>query len=245
MLHSSLSRVGRVEGGAATVVSVLRELLGPAGTLVVPAFTPQNSDTSTAHALATSDMSPAAKADYRARMPAFDAATSPSHGMGVIAETVRLTPGAVRSAHPQTSYAAIGRRAAELMADHARDCHHGENSPMARLYDTDALVLLLGVGFDRCTAFHLAEYRYLFPDTPTRTYRCVVNDGDGRKWGKFVDAVLDDSDFAQVGEDFVATGQVRRNSVGEAMAALFPTRAAVDHAVRWLRHRRCSEVPAP
>ncbi|GLX93114.1 AAC(3) family N-acetyltransferase [Herbidospora sp. NBRC 101105] len=242
MVHASLSRVGMVEGGAAAVVATLRDILGPAGTLVVPTFTPQNSDTSTAHVQITAGMSPMAKAVYRENMPAFDPLSTPSYGMGVIAETVRLSLGAIRSTHPQTSHAAIGAQAQWLMESHARDCHLGENSPLARLYESDAQVLLLGVGFDRCTAFHLAEYRYLFPDTPTRVYRCVVNDGDGRKWCEFVDAVLDDSQFAQVGADFLSAGPVCRDRVGGAVSTLFPLRAAVDHAVRWLRSNRSPEI---
>jgi aminoglycoside 3-N-acetyltransferase len=38
----------------------------------------------------------------------------------------------------------------------------GEASPLARLYDLDAWVLLLGVGYQRNTCFHLAEYRCRF-----------------------------------------------------------------------------------
>ncbi len=38
LLHSSLSSIGHVEGGAATVVAALEEVLGSGGTLVVPTF---------------------------------------------------------------------------------------------------------------------------------------------------------------------------------------------------------------
>ncbi|TKK89314.1 AAC(3) family N-acetyltransferase [Herbidospora galbida] len=238
LVHASMRNVGRVAGGASTVVAALRDVLGPMGTLVVPAFTTGNSDTSKVFRNATRGMSPTETSAFRSLMPAFDARTTPSEGMGIIAETVRLTPGSVRSAHPQTSYAAIGARAADLMKGHAPDCHHGERSPLARLYEVGAHVMLLGVGFDRCTAFHLAEYRYLFPHTPTRVYRCVVNDGYGRKWWEFSDAVLDDSEFAQVGADFRQTGATREERTGQAHTVFFPLSTAVDHAVRWLRERR-------
>ncbi|WP_049661293.1 AAC(3) family N-acetyltransferase, partial [Kitasatospora sp. MY 5-36] len=39
IVHSSLSSLGRVEGGAAAVVAGLREAVGPGGTVAVPAFT--------------------------------------------------------------------------------------------------------------------------------------------------------------------------------------------------------------
>ncbi|WP_020545757.1 aminoglycoside N(3)-acetyltransferase [Nonomuraea coxensis] len=237
MLHSSLRRVGPTEGGAATVVAALRGLLGDGGTLAVPAGTAGNSDTSPLYRAAVAGMTPEEVAAYRARMPVFDPATTPSQGMGVIAEHVRTLPGARRSAHPHTSIAAVGPRAAEITDGHARDCLLGERSPLARLYDADAHVLLLGVGYDRCTAFHLAEYRR--PGRPPRrTYRAVVDDGDGRRWAEFEDVELDSGDFAALGAAFERTGAVRRGRVGAAEARLFSLRAAVDHAVGWFDAHR-------
>ena len=53
-----------------------------------------------------------------------------------------------------------GHEARDLAEDHRRNCHLGEHSPLGKLYQMGAYVLLLGVGYERCTAFHLAEYRY-------------------------------------------------------------------------------------
>ena len=83
----------------------------------------------------------------------------------------------MRSAHPQTSFAALGPKARELMNDHAVDCHLGECSPLGRLYEEGAWILLLGVGYATCSAFHLAEYRYT-PNPPTR--RLPLRDQYGR-----------------------------------------------------------------
>ncbi|HEX4811795.1 MAG TPA: AAC(3) family N-acetyltransferase [Nonomuraea sp.] len=240
LTHSSLRSLGPTEGGAGTVVAALRAVLGDDGTLVVPSGTAGNSDTSPLYRAAVAGMTPEEAAAHRARMPAYDPATTPSHGMGQIAEHVRTRPGALRSAHPQTSFAALGPRAAEITDGHARDCLLGERSPLARLYDAGALVLLLGVGYDTCTAFHLAEYRYT-AEPPRRTYRAVVDDGDGRAWCAFEDVSLDPGDFPALGAAFEATGAVRRGRVGAADTRLFPLRAAVDHATGWLATHR---VPA-
>ncbi|UUU34149.1 AAC(3) family N-acetyltransferase [Streptomyces sp. CA-210063] len=193
MVHSSLRGTGLTP---AAMSDALRDVLGPDGTLVVPAFTPENSDTSAAHHRLTQGMTEQEKSEFRAAMPPFEADATPCPTMGALAEHIRTTPGAVRSAHPQTSFAAIGPRAAELLADHDPHCHLGERSPMARLYVADAQVLLFRVGFESCSAFHLAEYRTT-PPPPTRTYRCVV-DRKGH-WISYEDAVLDDSDFAELG----------------------------------------------
>ncbi|GAA0410386.1 AAC(3) family N-acetyltransferase [Acrocarpospora corrugata] len=237
LVHCSLSRIGRVAGGAATLVEVIRALLGPAGTLVALTSTADNSDTSPLYRQAVEGMSAEEVARYQAAMPAFDPARTPSTGVGRVAEQVRLTPGARRSAHPQTSFAAVGAQAGELMAGHSPTCHYGEESPLARLYAADARVLLLGVGFDICTAFHLAEYRYS-DSPPIRTYRCVVDFGYGRTWWEYQDMVLDDSDFAQLGADFEQAVTVSAGMVGNAESRFFAMPIAVDFATNWLLHRR-------
>ncbi|MEV4574566.1 AAC(3) family N-acetyltransferase [Nonomuraea jabiensis] len=237
LLHSSLSSIGRVEGGEHTVVAALRESLGPHGTLAVPTGTSANSDTSPIYRAAVAGMSADEIAGHRSHMPAYAPASTPSNLMGVIAEHVRTLPGARRSAHPQTSFAAIGPHSAAIIDGHARDCLLGERSPLARLYEAGALVLLLGVGYDKCTAFHLAEYRY-HPDPPRRSYRAVVDDGEGRAWCEFEDVHVDDSDFARLGADFERAVDVRCGPVGAARARLFPLTAAVDYAAAWFTANR-------
>ncbi|MCT9934233.1 AAC(3) family N-acetyltransferase [Planotetraspora sp. A-T 1434] len=244
LLHASLSAIGGVRGGAATVVTALRDVLGPDGTLVVPVHTADNSETSPEHLRAIRGMTEAEVALFRRRMPAFDPLRTPSTGMGRIAEHVRTTDGAVRSAHPQTSFAAVGPRAAALMADHAPDCHLGEKSPLARLYKVQARVLLLGVGYDRCTAFHLGEYRC--PKTPPRRfYRCVVNFGHGPQWWEYEDVDLTDHDFRELGEAFEKRGAVDRGWIGKAGSRVFPVRAAVEFAAHWLAKHRHPYISAP
>ncbi|WP_193318992.1 aminoglycoside N(3)-acetyltransferase [Nonomuraea phyllanthi] len=243
LVHSALSRLGHVEGGPAAVVAALRELLGHDGTLAVPSGTSANSDTSPHYLRATAGMSLTELARYRSAMPAYDPRSTPTTAMGRIPEYVRTLPGALRSAHPHTSFAAIGPRAAAITGGHARDCLLGERSPLARLYDAGALVLLLGVGYDKCSAFHLAEYRYT-GDPPRRSYRGVIDDGRGRGWYEFVDVNVDASDFEALGADFDRTGAVRRGWAGAAQARFFPLAAAVDYAVGWFTtHRRPATGP--
>ncbi|MEV7344399.1 AAC(3) family N-acetyltransferase [Streptomyces sp. NPDC093544] len=239
LAHASLRSLGKVEGGAATVLHALRRALGPDGTLVVPAFTSDNSDTSAAHRERVRGLSDETRTAFRERMPPFDPATTPSTGMGILAETTRLHPESLRSAHPQTSFAALGPHAALVTDDHRPDCHLGEKSPLARLYELRAQILLLGVGFNRCTAFHLGEYRVDSP--PHRSYRCVVRLAGRRQWWEYDDVALDDSDFATLGAEFERAtlgSAVRTGTVGAARCRLVSLVDAVDHARGWFPEHR-------
>lgn len=237
LVHASMRSVGQVQGGVTGVIDTLRHLVGQAGTLVVPTGTPDNSDSSRVHLSRIADMSGAQRRRYRVSMPAYDVANTPSTGMGVLAETVRTHPGARRSVHPQSSFAALGAQARQITENHAETCHFGEQSPLARLYDLAAWVLLLGVDYRACSAFHLAEYRYQ-PHPRTRTYRCVVRRGSQQQWWQYWDVDLDDSDFGKLGMDLDGTRIPLRGTVGKAECRLLPIRSAVDYAVLWLRQHR-------
>ncbi|MGW4032220.1 aminoglycoside N(3)-acetyltransferase [Streptomyces sp. NPDC004838] len=232
LVHASLSGTGL---DADTLRDALLSAIGPGGTLVTPAFTEGNSDTSHAYRAGVRDMTPEQAAAFRADMPAFDPATTPSQSMGRLAESVRTADGAVRSGHPQTSFAAVGKRAGELLARHPLTSHLGWDSPLGALHEADARVLMINVGFEVCTAFHLAEYH---PKAPRRSYSCVVRLPDGGKqWTEYEDVVLDDGEFATIGAAF-PWGMERKGQLGGRSARLFSLRDAVHHADRWMSEKR-------
>ncbi|WP_055715665.1 aminoglycoside N(3)-acetyltransferase [Streptomyces torulosus] len=232
MVHSALGGTGL---GATAVRDALLRVLGPDGTLVVPAFTPENSDTSREYRRSVEGMTERERAEHRASMLPFEQSATPCPAMGALAECVRSTPGAVRSAHPQTSFAALGPRALELLSGHDPYCHLGEDSPMARLYEADAQTLLLRVGFEVCSAFHLAEYR-MTPRPPRRTYRCVVEEKGN--WIEYEDLDLHDGDFGEIG-GLLPRGLYEERAWAGRQAVLIDMRDAVDTASALMsRYRR-------
>lgn len=236
LVHSSLRSLGWVNGGPVAVVQALLDALGPDGTLVVPTQTGDLSDP----ALWSRPPVPEEWwSTIRATMPAYDPLVTPSRGLGVIPETVRTWPGALRSAHPQTSFAALGPRAPEIVEGHAPDCRLGERSPLARLEALGARVLLLGAGYDTCTAFHLAEYRIPAPlvevGRPVRTAEGTT------RWEVVTEVSIDSDRFDQLGSDFERDRPVVRGRVGAAGVRLFPVADAVAYAERWLALHRPRE----
>ncbi|MGW6916152.1 aminoglycoside N(3)-acetyltransferase [Kitasatospora sp. NPDC054939] len=237
LVQASLRALGEVAGGAEEVVEALLDVLGRgSGTLVVYTSTPENSLTSRLVRTMTAGWSPERIAAWRAGMPAFDPLTTPcSPSMGMLPELVRRRPGALRSSHPQASFAALGVRAEEITRVHDLDCHLGDRSPLARLYELDARVLAIGVDFDKFTGFHLADLR--MPGAGRRQYGCVLKAPDGsRRWEYFEGDELDDLHFGRLGKEVLAeSAGIVEGRIGDAFTRLVPLREAVDLAERVLR----------
>jgi aminoglycoside 3-N-acetyltransferase len=231
LVHCSLRQVGRIARGPSGLRAALTEVIGPAGTLVVPAQTPDNSITSAAYRTATAEMTDDQRRVYEKRIVGFHPKHTPSCGVGAFAEHVRRQPEAVRSRHPQTSFCAIGPAAADLMRVHHLRSHLGEQSPLAALEAAGAKTLLLGVGYESCTALHLAEYRLDRPPVMQR-YRCYVRQGSGgRKRWEFRAPVLDATRFTEIGRELDRTGAVSLGRVGDADTRLLPIQPAIRAAV--------------
>ena len=117
----------------------------------------------------------------------------------------------------------------------------GEHSPLARIYDLQGSVLLLGVGHSSNTSIHLAEYRAEFPTKRIVQEGAPVSQAGSRTWTTFEDIDVDASDFDRIGEDFLRSDEgkmVQHGKVGNANCQLMPQRAVVDFAVGWLENNR-------
>ncbi|MFC2078396.1 aminoglycoside N(3)-acetyltransferase [Candidatus Bipolaricaulota bacterium] len=238
LVHSSLSALGWICGGAVSVIQALQETLGLEGTLVMPAYTGGLTDPKNwQHPPVPEDW----KDTIRAKTPAFDPLRSPTRGMGQIAETFRTWPGVVRSNHPHCSFAAWGAHPRKIAEGHQLEDGLGEGSPLARIYELDGWVLLLGVGFANNTSIHLAEHRASYPGKTYETNGAPMLVEGQRKWVPIRDLEVDSDDFPSIGEAFTAEIEaVQSGKVGEGASLLMPQRQLVDYAVTWMETHRTS-----
>ncbi|MFH8369292.1 aminoglycoside 3-N-acetyltransferase [Streptomyces sp. NPDC018031] len=242
MFHTRMSALGYVAGGSETVIGALGDVVTERGTLMVTC--------------GWNDAPPYDFTDWprpwqdalRAGHPAYDPALSEAdHSFGRLPEALRRHPGAVRSRHPDASFAALGPAAHPLMDEHPWDDPHGPDSPLARLVALGGRVLLLGAPLDSLTLLHHAE---ALADAPGKRYvdyeQPITVDGE-RIWRRFHD--IDSQDgafdysgvvpegqwpFERIARDMLAAGIGRGGRVGAADSFLFEARDVVDFGVAWL-----------
>jgi aminoglycoside 3-N-acetyltransferase len=206
LVHTSFRAVGPMENGPLGLIRALRDAIGEGGTLVMPTMTDGET--------------------------LFDPKSTPTHDMGVTAETFWRQPGVLRSTHPSGSFAAIGPMAARICAPQPLSPAHGRDSPPGRVLDLGGQVLLLGVTHSENTTLHVAEAIAQVPYSVS--YPCVVEiDGVART------VMIAETDhccrrFAMADQWLRERGRQREGKVGNADARLCASRDVVAVAVEHL-----------
>jgi len=191
IIHSSLSSLGHVEKGADGVIAALLEAIGPSGNLMLPAF------------------------NYPRPLPEpyYDPKNTPGRA-GIIPETGRKRPDAVRSLHPTHSVAVIGPDAKQLTDGHLLTRAFGKSSPIDRLAKAGGKVLLLGVAHTSSSTIHIGEEYAAIPkgswyDGPLPMVKILMPDG------KIVEHQLDTSSSCSTAFNAVEYSLRQHNEISD------------------------------
>ena len=201
--HSSLKSMGQVVGGPEAVVGGFLEAVGPTGTVVVPTFT------------LTERLGPFGSW--------YDHETTPS-STGLITDTLRRRPDAMRSFHPTHSVAAVGRLARMVTAQQRNtfgrrspwcDAGFAQGSPFDLLTRWNAWYVLLGVEFQVQTIMHYLET--ILVDSVLR--RASVAEREAlrvqvRRWGS--PGIWPAPERMPLGAALAADGTYRHATIGPA-----------------------------
>lgn len=239
VVHSSLSRVGWVAGDAQTVVEALRLAVGEPGTIVMPAHTGLSDPASWVNP----PVPEAWCAVIRDAAPAFDAALTPMRAMGGVVECFRRLPGVRHSGHPAVAFVALGPHADAVVVQHPLAHALGDASPLGRLYELDARIVLFGVGHGNNTSLHLAEHRAVYMGKQTVQLGVPLVVDGVRQWVTYDDLDRDETDFPEIGAAFAAAGGDQVTiplGIGEVTSCSM--RDLVDFAVGWMEQHRTTTV---
>lgn len=208
LVHSDIRPFGQPEG-AHTSDEILRfyfdafmEILGPQGTLAVPAYF----------------------YEYARYGETFDVELSPvSKPLGVFSAYVNALPGRVRSCNPLQSLAAIGLKAQELCGGDSL-MGYGLNSPWHRLRTLQGKMVFLGTSLQPMTFVHHIEQQFGVPHLYQKLYDTPILRNEKPIPGLPISSVrfLDYQIVYELGffqEELKRRDQLRHSPVGYLVAA--------------------------
>ena len=215
-VHSSLSSLGYVEGGAEAVVDALLETVGRTGSVVMPTYSTNRRELPKTQEEADLGVT------WKYKVLPFDPQNTPCW-TGAIPEAFRKHPQALRGSNPAHSLAAVGPRAAELVEGwHA-------------LLQLDGHILFLGVGLGCCSSMHLAERDVRLPAHILKkiTPPAEIEERCEREHIEFGYGPY--PDFARMEEPCLREGITKVATVGETTLKLLRLRHLIDLYAECLR----------
>ncbi|MFP4078646.1 MAG: aminoglycoside N(3)-acetyltransferase [Candidatus Izemoplasmataceae bacterium] len=232
VVHTALSKLGFVIGGAQSVIEALLETLDK-GTLVMPSH---SGDLSNPEDFENPPVPEAWIDTMKAHMPPFNPETTPTRGMGKVASQFMAMKDTKRSYHPQVSFCAQGVNAETIIEDHALTPMFGMKSPLGRVYDLGGKIMMLGAPLSSCSAFHVSEVLSEWVGKK-KEESPIIRDGE-REWVTFEDYDYDDDDFLKIGDALRNEGLIQSFPLGLGEVHLMEARAVIDRGATLIRQMR-------
>ncbi|CUK70211.1 aminoglycoside N(3)-acetyltransferase [Listeria monocytogenes] len=230
IFHASMSKAHWICGGPVTVILALQELVGETGNIVMPAQTGQLSDPE------KWENPPVPESWWkiiRRETPPFDPLVTPTRGMGVIAETFRTMPDVERSFHPYHSFCAWGKDKKQILANQPLAKSMGDESPLGKMYQLDAKIILFGVDNNNNTSLHLAEER-------SNAFPLIENQAAFLKngeiiWEKYQEIDYNSDVFIALGRAYEKERDFQPTTIIGAPTKIYDMRDLVDFGTKYFQ----------
>ena len=218
-IHSSLSSIGFVEGGASTVISALMDVVGEDGAIVMSAYL-------------VTPLIPLTEEEKRkgitAKVRKLDENSNCKTGMGVIVDTFCKLP---------NTY--LGKGINRVCAwGHKAKLH---SQGYEYLLSIDGWVLLIGVDIHRCSCMHTAEDKVEMPKEIDEHFQLpeeIQRQYPRSDWYiEYQDPhkPLPEDAWGKIQIEAERRGLIRRGYIGQAECMLFKAQPVVDIYEEFLR----------
>ena len=235
MVHASVRAVGEIAGGPDEIHLAIKDVVKPAGTLMMYASCPHIRR----RGRARQSLARASEAELREKLPAFDPETARSaRDNGALVELLRTWPGSRVNPHV-VRFVAWGRHAEDLFVLQPWDYAFGRGSALERFLDLDGKLLLLGCDHDTVTFLHYAEHVADLPGKRVSRYQVPVLENGAHvwRWMEEVDTSetgahpnWPDRFFARIVDAFLKATSNAGGRVGDARTHLIRARDLFDFA---------------
>ncbi|MBA2649462.1 MAG: aminoglycoside 3-N-acetyltransferase [Legionella sp.] len=234
MLHASVRAIGAVLGGPDQIILAVMDAIKPSGTLMMYVGCEPEYE-----AVGRSELSLEDEKMILESCPPFDFTTARARrDYGTLAEFFRSLPGVVCSENPGARMAALGGQAFLFTKNHSMDYGYGLQSPLAKLYENNGKILLLGSDLDQITLLHYAEAIAPIQDKRIVRFKVPLLREGNRVWYDIEEydtglgiRLWPDRFFAQIMEMFFQKNAVQSKKIGNANSYLIEAKALVDFAV--------------
>jgi Aminoglycoside N3''-acetyltransferase len=202
MIHASLSAIGHYAGGIDEMIDLICDAVTHTGTVIMT--------TATRSFAKTKRFSP----------------DQPSEN-GLMTEIFRQREGVKRSCVPMASVAAWGARQDDYTQVY--DSNLDETSPFTALLRHNGKMMLLGIGYEKCTLFHLSEERFQLPHNFYKSFEGeLIQEGEepapiSQRYYVRKDMSVK-KDPAVAGHMLEARGLVNRYPLGKGEVKIFTAR---------------------
>lgn len=234
MVHASLRAVGKILGGPDEIHKAIMDIISPNGTLIMyigcePEF----------EAIGRNKILTEEEKLLLMHCPVFDSITARARrDYGAFAELFRSWPGVVCSQNPGARIAAYGAKAAWFTENHPFNYGYGPNSPLAKLYESNGKILLLGSDLDQVTIFHYAEHITPIENKRVVNFKVPLLENGSRVWVDLKE--YDTSEgirkwperfFEEILIRYFNSKKITHSKVGNADSYLIEAKSLVDFSI--------------